>query len=69
MPIPNQVSIDNLLGTEIFIKLGLRSNQAKTNSIMTHILVLSAKVRENEHLWQTLDIGNMFEPTFGFKTS
>ena len=36
---------------------------------MTHVLVLSAKVRRIEHLWQTLDIDNMFESTFGFKNS
>ena len=38
------------------------------NSVMTHVLVLSAKVRRNEKLiWQSLDIGNMFGPTPGFK--
>ena len=36
---------------------------------MTHVLVLSAKVRRSEWLWQTLDIGNMFGLTFGFKNS
>ena len=30
---------------------------------MTHVMVLSAKVRRNERLWQTLDIGNVFGPT------
>ena len=34
---------------------------------MAHILVLATKVRRNERLWQTLDIGNMFGPTFGLK--
>ena len=34
---------------------------------MTHVLVLSAKVRRNEPLWHTLDIGIMFGSTFGFK--
>ena len=50
MPIPNQDSIDNLQGTGILIKLGLNFDQAKTNSAMIHILVLSAKVRRNEQL-------------------
>ncbi len=36
---------------------------------MTHVMSLSAKMRRNERLWQTLDIGNMFKPTFGFKKS
>ena len=36
---------------------------------MTHVLVLSAKVRTNERLWQTLDIGNMFGHAFGLKNS
>ena len=34
-------------------------------------LVLNAKVRRNlsqdEWLWQTLEVGNVFGPTFGFK--
>jgi hypothetical protein len=34
---------------------------------MTHVLILMAKVRRNEQFWQTLYIGNMFMPTFGFK--
>ena len=42
-------------------------HQAGTNNGMTHAKVLSAKVRRNERLWQTLDIGNMFGPNFGFK--
>ena len=36
---------------------------------MTRVVVSSAKVRRNEWLWQTLDIGNMFGATFGFKNS
>jgi hypothetical protein len=36
-------------------------------------MVLCAKIRrissQNEQLWQTLDIGNVFGPTFGFKNS
>ena len=31
---------------------------------MTHIMVLSAKVRRNERSCQTLDSGNMSRPTF-----
>ena len=34
---------------------------------MTHVLVSSAKARRSKLLWQTLDIGIMFRPTFGFK--
>jgi hypothetical protein len=47
------------------IRLGL--NRAETNSVVTSVLVLRVKVRRNEPLWQTLDIGNMFGPTFDFK--
>ena len=54
-------------GTGISIELGLNFNQAGTNSAMTHVLILSAKGRRNEWLWQTLDIGNMFGPTFDFR--
>jgi hypothetical protein len=42
---------------------------------MTHVLVLSAKLRrsetgvKHERVGQTLDIGNMFGPTFGLKNS
>ena len=36
---------------------------------MTYILILSAKLRRNERLEHTLDIGNMIMPTFGFKHS
>ena len=34
---------------------------------MTHVLGLSAKVRRNEQLWQTLDICNIFGPNFWFQ--
>ena len=37
------------------------------NNAMIQVLVLSAKVRINKGLWQSLGIGNMFMPTFGFK--
>ena len=49
------------------IRLGFNFNQAGTNSVMTHVMILSAKVSRNERLWHTIDIGSMFEPTFGFK--
>ena len=51
------------------IRLGLNFDQVKTNSVMTHVQVLSAKVRKNEWLLHNLDIGNMFGPTFGFQQS
>lgn len=50
--------------------LALNFDWAGTNNFVTYVLVLSAKVRRNEllneWLWHTLDIGNMFGPTFGF---
>ena len=58
-----------MLGLNFFITLGLNFNWARTNSAMTHAMVLSAKVRRNEQLWHTLDIGGMCGPTFGFKNS
>ena len=36
---------------------------------MTSVMLLSAKVRRNKWLRQTLDIGNMRGPIFGFKHS
>ena len=51
------------------MKLELNFGQAGTNSAMTHALVLSAEMRRNERLRQTLDIDNMFRPTFDFKNS
>ena len=44
-------------------------NQVTTNGAMTHVLVLSAKARINKGLCHTLDIDNVFGPTFGFKNS
>ena len=38
--------------------------QAKTNSTMTYVMILSVKVRRNEQLWQNVHIENMFWPTF-----
>jgi hypothetical protein len=52
-----------MLGFNIY-RVGLNFDQARTNNAMTHVLVLNAKVRKNKQLWQTLDICNMFEPTF-----
>ena len=49
-PIPNQGSINNLQGTILLIRLGLNFDQVVTNSAMTHVLVLSAKMRRNEQL-------------------
>ena len=50
--------------------IGYRNfNQVGTNSAMTHVIVLSAKVRRNEWLWQILDIGNMFGSTYSFENS
>ena len=51
----------------ISIRLGLNFNQAITNNAMILVPVLSAKVGRNEQIRETLDIGNMFGPTFGFK--
>ena len=50
-----------MVGTEFYMVV--------TNSVMTHIVALSGNVRRNEQLWHTIDIGNMFGPTFGFKDS
>ena len=47
-PIPDQDSIHNLLSTVFSISLGLNLDQAGTNSAMTHVMVLSAKVRRSE---------------------
>ena len=45
----------------------------RIDSAMTHVPTLSAKVRrnssQNEQLWQTLDIDNVFGPNLGFKNS
>jgi hypothetical protein len=68
VPIPDQSRTNNLQGTRILTRLGLHFDQVGTSSVMTHVLVLSAKMG-NEQLWHTLDIGNMFGPTFGLKNS
>ena len=44
--------------------LGLYFNNVGIDSDMTHVMVLSAKVRRKGRLWYTLDIDNMFGPTF-----
>lgn len=49
-PIPDQDPIGNLLGTKILIRLRVYFNQAITNNVNTHVLVLSVKVRRNEKL-------------------
>ena len=46
--------------------LGLNFDQVRTNSGMTHVMILSVVMR-NERFWQTLDIANIFEPSFGLK--
>ena len=68
--IPNQDPIGNLYGTIILIRLGLMIISIRLGlSAMTHVLVSSTKVRGNEQLWHTLDIGNIFGPIYGFKKS
>ena len=53
----------------ISIKLGLNFDQAKTNSVMTHVLGFDAKARRNEELLETLEIiGNMFGQLLASKT-
>ena len=49
-PIPDHDFVSNLLGTTIMMRLGLNFNWAGTNSVMTHVLVLSANMRRNEWL-------------------
>ena len=56
-------------GIEFPIRLGLYCDWVKTSSVMTYVLVLSAKVRRNEWLWQALDVGNVCGPTFGYEIS
>ena len=41
-------AINNLHATRILIRLGLNFNQVGTNNVMTHVMVLSAKVKRNE---------------------
>ena len=50
VPILDHDPVGNLHSTRILIRLGLSFDHAKTNSAMTHVLVLSAKVRRNEQL-------------------
>ena len=57
------------IGCHNFDYIGIEFQSGQTSNAMTHVLVLSAKGRRNEWLWQTLDIGNMFGPTFGFQNS
>ena len=44
-------------------------DQAGTDTIMTHVPSFNAKVKRNEQLLATLEIGNMYWPTFNFKNS
>ena len=67
--IHDHAPIGNLQVTKILIKLRLNFDPVGTNSAMTHVMVLSAKVRRNEQLWQTLNITNVFGSTFGFINS
>ena len=69
VPIPDQDHVSNLYGTKIPIRLGLNFDQAGTNGAMIHVMVLNAKVRRHEQLWLTMNIGNIFGSTFGFKNS
>lgn len=48
VPIPNHDPISNLQSTMISIKSGPNFVHAATNIVMTHTLVLSAKMRKNE---------------------
>ena len=54
------------------VPLGSNYDWAGTNSVMTHVLVLSVEVRMDERLWRRwllLDNGNMCRSTFGFESS
>ena len=46
--IPNQDPIGNLQGTKLSTWLGLNFDQVGINSAMTHVMLLSVKVRRNE---------------------
>jgi hypothetical protein len=52
-----------------FDKVGTKFDMVRSHSAMTHVMVLSVKVRRNERLTKAVmaDIGNMFGLTFGFK--
>ena len=49
-PVPDHGPIGNLEDTRIFIMLRLNFDHVGTNSVMTHIMVLSAKVKRIEQL-------------------
>lgn len=59
----------NQCKTKFKLGWGLHFNHDAATSAMVHVLILIAKVRRNEWRWHTLDIGNVFDPTFGFKSS
>jgi hypothetical protein len=52
-----------------FNQVGTEFDQARTNSAMTHVHGFDATTRWYEQSLETLEIGNMFGPTFGFKNS
>lgn len=66
---PHRKSLDIYRVSQFRSGWALYFNQAKTNSAMTHGPGLSVKVRRNEQLWQTPDIGNTFELSFSLYNS
>lgn len=68
-PIPDHGPIKNPHGAIILIRLGLNFDHSGTNIDMTQVPAWRVKVRRNERLWETLDIGNVVGPTFGFRIS
>jgi hypothetical protein len=48
--------------------LGLNFDQAGINNVMTHVMVLSVKVRRSERLRQTLGNGNTFKIHINFNS-
>ena len=48
------------------IRLVLNFDHVGTNNSMTHVMLMSAKVRRKEWLWETIDIRYVFGPTFCF---
>lgn len=61
--------IGNVQGAVISIELGLDFGQVGIDNVMTHVFGLSIKIRRNERLWQTPDIGNMVGSNSSFKNS
>ena len=52
-----------------FDKVGTKFDLVRSHSAMTHVMILSVKVRRNKRLKKEVmkDIGNMFGLPFGFK--